>query len=64
MIIGKYEIEDVTDMFDKSSDYNWVNILPSIEYRHKYWYMWEIELKFLKWSKRIEIARTDWNKVN
>lgn len=53
---------DVTEMFDKSSDYGWTNILPSIEYRHKYWYMWEFEFKFLKWSKRIEITRSDWNK--
>lgn len=62
MNIWKYTIEDVTDMFDTSSTYGWRNILPSIEYRHKYWYMWELEFKFLKWSKRIEITRKDWNK--
>ena len=63
MKIFKFKIEDVTDMFDKSSQYGWTNILPSIEYRRKYWYMWELEFKFLKWSRRIEITRTDWNKL-
>lgn len=62
MTIWKFKIEDVTDMFDKTSKYGWTNLLPTIEYRHKYWYMWEIETKFLKWSKRVEITRADWNK--
>lgn len=62
MTIRNYIIEDVTDVFDKSSTYGWSNILPSIEYRHKYYYLWELEFKFLKWSKRIEITRKDWDK--
>lgn len=62
MTLGKYEITDVTKMFDTSSKYGWINIIPTIEYRHKYWYFWEIEVKFLKWSKRIEVTDTNWNK--
>jgi hypothetical protein len=59
-IIGKYEFEDVTNTYEKSSDYGWRYLLPSIEYKHKFWYMWEFEFMFWKWSKRIEITRTDW----
>ena len=61
-IIGKYEFEDVTKDFEKPQDFGWINILPSIEYRHKYWYMWEFEFMWWKSSKRIQITRTDWNK--
>lgn len=59
-IIGKYEFEDVTKSFDSPNDYGWLYLIPSIEFRHKYWYMWEIEFYFWKWNKRIEITRTDW----
>lgn len=61
-IIGKYEFTDVTNDFQKNADYGWRNLFPTIEYRHKFWYMWEFEFMFWKWSKRIEITRTDWDK--
>ena len=60
-IIGKYKFEDVTEGFETPHDFGWKYLLPSIEYRHKYWYLWEFEFMFWKWSKRIEISRTDWN---
>ena len=59
--IGKYEFTDVTEDFQKDSTYGLLHLTPSIVYRHKYWYLWEIEFIFWKWSKRIEICRTDWN---
>ena len=61
-IIGKYEFNDVTNDFETSAEFGWINLFPAIEYRHKYWYMWEFEFLFWKWSKRIEITRTDWDK--
>ena len=61
-IIGKYEFEDVTKEFVTDIMYGWWNIFPAFIIRHKYWYMWELELKFLQWSRRIQITRTDWDK--
>ena len=43
-------------------DYGWRYVLPSIEYRHKYWYLWEISLSWWKWSVVCEFCRSDWNK--
>jgi hypothetical protein len=60
-IIGKYEFEDVTKMFETDYQYGWIHLLPTIEYRHKYWYMWEFNFMFWKWNKKIEITRIDWN---
>lgn len=59
--IGKYEFKDVTEDFEKDASYGLYHLTPSIIFRHKYWYLWEIEFIFWKWSKRIEICRTDWN---
>lgn len=61
-IIGKYDFEDVTKSFDAPHDYGWIYLIPSIEFRHKYWYMWEFEFYLWKWTKRIQITRTDWDK--
>ena len=61
-IIGKFEFSDTTKDFETSHQYGWRYLLPSIEYRHKFWYMWEIEFMFWGWSKRFEIVRTDWDK--
>ena len=44
------------------SDFNWRYILPAIEYRHKYWYLWEIAFSWWKWSIVCELCRKDWNK--
>jgi len=60
-IIGKYEFTDVTKDFVSDYAYNILHLTPTITYRHKYWYLWEIELMFYKWNKRYEICRTDWN---
>lgn len=60
-IIGKYQFSDVTKDFEQDYEYGWLHLLPTIEYRHKYWYMWELEFHFCKWQKRIEVCRTDWN---
>lgn len=43
-------------------NYGWRYVLPSIEYRHKYWYSWEISLSWWKWSVVCEFCRSDWNK--
>ena len=43
-------------------DYGWKYIIPSIEYRHKYWYLWEIAISWWKKSIVIELCRKDWNK--
>lgn len=43
-------------------NYGWRYITPSIEYRHKYWYYWEISLSWWKWSIVIDFCRKDWNK--
>lgn len=61
-IIGKFEFEDVTNMYESDYKYKLIHLTPSIIYRHKYWYLWEIEFVFWKWNKKIEICRTDWNK--
>jgi len=59
-IIGKYEITDVTKDFVNDYTYKWIHIFPSLIYRHKFWYMWEYEIIWWKWNKRIEVCRTDW----
>lgn len=59
-IIGKYEFTDVTKDFESDYKYKIYHLTPTITYRHKYWYFWEIEFVFLKWNKRYEICRTDW----
>jgi len=60
--IGKFEFEDVTKDFVSDYKYGWLHLMPTIEYRHKYWYMWEFEFIFWKWWKKIQITRTDWDK--
>ena len=59
-IIGKYKFEDVTKDFESDYKYKIYHLTPTVTYRHKYWYFWEIELIFWKWNKRFEISRTDW----
>ena len=50
------------DYYFASIDYGWIYIIPSIEYRHKYWYLWEISFSWLKKSIVIQLCRNDWNK--
>ena len=45
-------------------DCGWRYIIPSIEYRHRYWYLWEISISWWKKSIVIELCRKDWNKNN
>ena len=56
--IGKFEIRNVTDCYT----YDYLYFIPTIEYRHKYWYLWDISLLFLDWHFNIEICREDWDK--
>lgn len=45
-------------------DFGWRYIIPSIEYRRKYWYYWEISLSWWKWSVVIGFCKKAWNKNN
>lgn len=45
-------------------DFGWRYITPSLEYRKKYWYYWEISLSWWKWSFVIGFCRKDWNKYD
>ena len=54
-IIGKYEFTDVTKDFVSDYEYGWLHLLPTVEYRHKYWYMWEFEFIFWKWWKKFKL---------
>lgn len=43
-------------------EYGWWYILPSIEVKHKYWYLCQILLSWGKWCLEIDICRDGWNK--
>ena len=45
-----------------STELGWWYILPSIEVKHKYWYLWQILLSWGKWAIMIELCREDWSK--
>ena len=48
MKIGKkYELTCWTGFIDEN--YSWVYVLPALEYRHKYWYQWDLSLS---WGKK------------
>lgn len=52
--IGRFEI-----LFNKyDSEYDWLYIFPSLEYKHKAWYIWQFMFSWLKWSFMIEIIDT------
>ena len=40
--------------------YDYYTIIPTIEIRHKYWYLWYVDFCFLRRGIRIEICRKDW----
>lgn len=61
MKLGKYIIKNVTKDFDNQS-YDWISILPNIEVRHKYWYLYEIQFSWFNLYLRIEICNINWNK--
>ena len=52
------EIRNTTSDWDT---FGLIYFIPTIEYRHKYWYLWEISFLFLHWHFNIEICRKDWN---
>ena len=43
-------------------EYGWWYILPSIELKHKYLYLWQVLLSWGKWFLEIDICRDDRNK--
>lgn len=57
MRIGKYEITDVTKYYDNES-YMWIPILPNLEIRHKYFYLWEIQFSWFNYYKRVQICKS------
>ena len=51
---GRFEI-----LFNKSkTEYDWWYILPSLEYKHKAWYIWQFMFSWLRWSFLMEIIDT------
>ena len=50
------------DFYLMTAEHGWRYIIPSVEYRHKYWYLWEISFSWWKWSVVCELCRKDWNK--
>lgn len=53
MKLGKYFI---TCQRHVQND-DWIYLTPAIEYRHKYWYIWEISITWLR--KGITICITN-----
>lgn len=51
------KITDVTKDYDNES-YGWTPILPNLEIRHKYPYLWEIQFSWFNYYKRIQICKT------
>lgn len=52
------------DVYIMNEEWDYLYITPCIEYKHKCWYLWYIDLSFLKWTIRIELCRKDWNTYN
>lgn len=51
---GRFEI-----LFNKSkTEYDWLYILPSLEYKHKAWYIWQFMFSWLRWQFSMEIIDT------
>lgn len=38
-------------------EYDWWYILPTIEIKHKYWYLWQIMFSWLCWSFVVELSK-------
>lgn len=47
-----------------NEEWGYLYITPCIEYKHQYWYLWYIDLSFLKWTIRLELCRKDWTAYN
>lgn len=52
----KYEISCYRGFIDKES-YGWIYLLPSLEYRHKYWYQWELSVNWLRWCFVVQLIK-------
>jgi hypothetical protein len=52
---------EITNTTSEYCSFGLIYLIPTIEYRHKYWYLWEISLLFLKYHFNIQILRSDWN---
>ena len=54
-----FEGEDLNMVKEFSTfEYDWLYILPSLEYKHKAWYIWQFMFSWLKWSFSMEIIDT------
>lgn len=52
MKIFGYKITDTTKDYES---YDWIYLLPSIEYKKKYWYLRYIVFSWLWWRRSFEI---------
>ena len=43
--------------------YDWFYVLPSIEIKHKYSYLWTISLSWLKWNYTFEINNFNYYQI-
>lgn len=43
---------------------DWLYLLPSVEFKHKYWYLWQFMFSWFNKGFIIDICRKDWNKYN
>ena len=43
-------------------EHGWWYILPSIEIKHKYWYLWQLLFSWGKWAVMLDIWDKNWNK--
>ena len=59
MRIGKYYIENVSDLFTAEDSYTRT---PKLYYNHKFWYYWQFYFDWFNFHFYIDIVRTDWNK--
>ena len=46
-----------------STEHGWWYILPSIEVKHKYWYLWQVLFSWGKWAVMLDICKQDRNDV-
>lgn len=40
----------------KTDNRGWLYLLPSVEYRHKAWYLWQLSFSWLRWSFTLEVT--------
>ena len=47
-----------------ATEYGWFYVLPSIEVKHKYWYLWQVLFSWGYWAFMLDICRKDWRGNN